>query len=129
VKSSGKVVYFTATFPYLMLTALFFRGVTLPGAMDGLVFYMKPDFAKLAESQVWIDAGTQVFFSFAATFGGMVALGSYNKYHRDFIRDCSIIAAINVSSSFFAGCVIFSFLGFMSHTSGLPIKDVVESGW
>eukprot|EP00094_Tigriopus_californicus_P013559 TCALIF_13116-PA protein Name:"Similar to Slc6a13 Sodium- and chloride-dependent GABA transporter 2 (Rattus norvegicus)" AED:0.14 eAED:0.14 QI:285/0.6/0.54/1/0.7/0.72/11/220/640 len=128
VHSSGKVVYFTSTFPYLMLVVLFIRGVTLPGAMNGLIFYLKPDFTKLMQSQVWIDAGTQVFYSYCVAFGGMVALGSFNKYHRDFVRDCSIIASINAFSSMFGGCVIFSVLGYMSYISGIPIDQVAESG-
>ena len=47
-----QVVYFTATFPYVMLTVLIVRGVTLNGATDGIIFYLKPDFTKLAEAQV-----------------------------------------------------------------------------
>ena len=47
-----QVVYFTAVFPYVMLTVLLVRGVTLDGAADGLVFYLKPDFSRLAEAQV-----------------------------------------------------------------------------
>ena len=53
VKSSGKVVYFTALFPYIMITALLIRGLTLPGAINGLKFYVTPDFSKLLQSQVF----------------------------------------------------------------------------
>ena len=46
------MVYFTATFPYLMLLVLLVRGVTLPGAGRGIQFYLYPDLGRLADPQV-----------------------------------------------------------------------------
>ena len=58
----------------------------------------------------------------------MLTMGSYNKYHRDFIWDCTIISGINVFSSLFGGLAIFSVIGYMSYISGVPINQVAEAG-
>lgn len=49
---SLQVVYFTATFPYLMLLVLLIRGVMLPGAYEGIIYYVKPDLLRLKDPQV-----------------------------------------------------------------------------
>lgn len=64
IQSSGKVVYFTATFPYLILTVLFVRGATLDGATDGLLYYITPNWNRVNDIEVWRDAAVQVFYSF-----------------------------------------------------------------
>ncbi|XP_041952608.1 sodium- and chloride-dependent creatine transporter 1 isoform X1 [Alosa sapidissima] len=128
VKSTGKVVYFTALFPYLVLVVLFVHGVSLPGAVDGIVYYLKPDWSKLTEAQVWIDAGTQIFFSYAIGLGALTALGSYNRFNNNCYQDAFVLALINSGTSFFAGFVVFSVLGFMAAEQGVDISRVAESG-
>uniref|UniRef100_A0A673XLN2 Transporter n=1 Tax=Salmo trutta TaxID=8032 RepID=A0A673XLN2_SALTR len=128
VKSTGKVVYFTATFPYLMLVVLLVRGLTLPGAIDGIKFYLYPDPARLTDPQVWMDAGTQIFYSYAICIGCLTALGSYNKYDNNCYKDCVYLCLLNSGTSFVAGFAIFSVLGFMAYEQGTDISTVAESG-
>ncbi|XP_037642349.1 sodium- and chloride-dependent GABA transporter 2-like isoform X1 [Sebastes umbrosus] len=128
VKSSGKVVYFTATFPYLMMLALLVRGVTLPGAIDGIRFYLSPDPTRLTDPRVWMDAGSQILFSYAVCTGCLVSLGSYNKYNNNCYKDAFALCLLNSTTSLIAGFAIFSVLGFMSYELGVDIATVAESG-
>ncbi|KAG9472198.1 hypothetical protein GDO78_020860 [Eleutherodactylus coqui] len=128
VQSTGKIVYFTSTFPYVMLTILLIRGVTLPGAYNGIMFYLKPDTSRLKDPQVWIDAGTQIFYSLAITMGFTIGIGSYNQYKYNCYRDCIVLCLFDSFTSFMGGFAIFSVLGFMAQEQGLPISEVAESG-
>ncbi|KAM8867258.1 sodium- and chloride-dependent GABA transporter 2-like [Synchiropus picturatus] len=128
VKSTGKVVYITATFPYVMLIVLLVRGLTLPGATEGIIYYLYPDPSRLADPQVWMDAGSQIFFSYGVCTGVLTSLGSYNKYQNNCYRDCIYLCLLNSFTSFLAGFAIFSVLGFMSKEQGVDISLVAESG-
>ncbi|XP_026865680.2 sodium- and chloride-dependent GABA transporter 3-like isoform X2 [Electrophorus electricus] len=128
IKSTGKVVYFTATFPYVMLLVLLIRGLTLPGALQGIMFYVYPDPQHLLDPQMWMEAGTQVFFSYSITVGSITTLGSYNPYTNNCYRDSFWLCLLNSCTSVVAGFAVFSVLGFMAHEQGVAVEDVAESG-
>lgn len=111
-----------------MLTVLFIRGVTLPGAGLGIEYYLKPDFERLLDPHVWSDAATQIFYSLSACTGGLIAMASYNKFNNNFLRDSLIVCFVNCGTSVFAGLVIFSVLGFMATEKGVPVKEVAKGG-
>ncbi|XP_035460227.2 sodium- and chloride-dependent betaine transporter isoform X1 [Scophthalmus maximus] len=141
IRSSGKVVYFTATFPYLLLLLLFFRGVTLPGAATGLGYYLTPDFSRLADPFMWLDAMTNVIYSYALSHGVLTALGSYNRYNNDCYsavsrcglvlfsrRDCLVLCGLNSATCIFSGVVVYSVLGFLAEQQGMAVGDVAAAG-
>ncbi|CAL1288664.1 unnamed protein product [Larinioides sclopetarius] len=125
---SGKLIYVTATFPYVILLILLIRGVTLEGAWDGILYFVQPRWEKLLEPKVWVAAGTQVFFTFGIGFGSVVNLGSYNKFSHNFFRDSIFICILNPLTSILAGVVIFSVLGYMAHVQNVLVDEVVKSG-
>ncbi|XP_033898057.3 sodium-dependent noradrenaline transporter-like [Acipenser ruthenus] len=128
VKTSGKVVYITATMPYVVLFVLVIRGITLPGAMDGIRAYLHIDLKRLNNATVWIDAATQIFYSLGAGFGVLIAFASYNKFDNNCYRDAILTSTINCVTSFFSGFAIFSVLGYMAYMHGVNIEDVATEG-
>merc|ERR1712096_299065 len=128
VKSSGKVVYFTATFPYLVLIVLLVLGVTLPGAGDGLCYLFVPKWEKLASFTVWRRAAGQVFFSLGISWGGIIMFGSYNKFTARVHIDAHVVSLIDFLTSLMASIVIFSTLGHSAHQLGVPVESVAKGG-
>lgn len=112
IQSSGKVVYFTALFPYMILIIFFGRAVTLKGAGAGLKHMFTPDMSKLLNPNVWLDAACQVFYSLGLAFGSLIAFASYNPMKNNCKRDAIFMCCITVFTATFATIDIFAVLGF-----------------
>ncbi|NXE14590.1 SC6A7 protein, partial [Lophotis ruficrista] len=128
IRSAGKVMYFTATFPYLVILILLIRGATLQGSLSGVHFYLSSDWSRLQSAQVWSDAASQIFYSLGIGFGGLLSMASYNKFDNNVIRDTLVITIGSCCTSLFAGFAIFSVLGHMAWRKQVPVGSVVDSG-
>ncbi|XP_038151362.1 sodium- and chloride-dependent GABA transporter ine isoform X1 [Cyprinodon tularosa] len=128
VKSTGKVVYFTAVFPYFVLFALLINNVQLPGAKEGMLYFVTPVWGKLFEVKVWVNAAAQVFNSLGIAFGCMISMASYNKFNHNITRDVLIVSLTNSFTSILAGFVIFSAIGHMSYKHNLPVDNIATDG-
>ena len=109
---------------FVLIAILVAWSVTLDGAGAGLEAYVTPDFAKLSEPRVWIDAYSQIFFTLSLAFGIMIAYTSYLPAKADITGAAIRTAFINSGFSLFAGVAVFSVLGFMAQHEGKAISEV-----
>ena len=128
VRSVSKVVMVTVPLPMVLLVILLIRGLTLPGAMDGIRYYLTPDFSKLTDLRIWMRAYGQIFFSLSLASGVMIGYGSYLGKKAEITNSAFITGLANCGTSFFSGFVVFSMLGYLAKIQGLPVSEVTKSG-
>ena len=121
VKRIGKVVALTVPIPTILLIILTIRGLTLPGAMEGISYYLTPDFSRLGDVNVWLAAYAQVFFSFSLAQGIMITYASFLKKKSDLTNNAFIIALADAGTSFLAGFAVFSVVGYLAMSQGIGV--------
>jgi solute carrier family 6 amino acid transporter-like protein 5/7/9/14 len=96
--------------------------------MNGIIYYLKPDFSKLGDLQVWGEASAQAFASLSLGGGGWITLSSYNKFKNRCDRDSFLVGIGNALTSIYSGFVIFSVLGYMAYIKGVSMDHVTAKG-
>ena len=127
-KTVSKVVYVTVCLPWLLLVVFVVRGMTLPGSMDGIVYYLQPHFKELLNPSVWIAAYGQIFYSLSIGFGIMIAYASFLRKDAEIINSAIIITLSNCSTSFIGGFAVFGSLGYYAHITGQAVENVLKGG-
>lgn len=128
VKGLGRVVMITMPLPFILILILMVRGITLPGAVDGLNFYLASDFSQLANAQVWLAAYGQVFFSLSLAMGIMIAYASYLPKGADISNNAFMTSLGDALTAFLAGIVVFSTTGYVAYRLGVPVNEAIASG-
>ena len=113
---------------FLSIVIITIRGLTLPGALDGLNYFFKPDFSKILDGRVWIAAYGQIFYSLSICFGIMLAYSSYLPKKSDIVNNAFITAFGNCSFSLLSGIAVFSILGNMALNNGKAVAEVAKDG-
>ncbi|XP_055624579.1 sodium-dependent nutrient amino acid transporter 1-like [Toxorhynchites rutilus septentrionalis] len=129
IRSSGKASYFLAIFPYVIIIILLVHACTLKGAMNGILYFLTPQWDQLMNVTVWYEAVTQCFFSLSVCFGGIIAYSSFNNFSNNVYRDAMIISWLDTFTSIIAGCIVFGVIGNLAYvTEQEDIQQVVKSG-
>ncbi|XP_050710225.1 sodium-dependent nutrient amino acid transporter 1-like isoform X2 [Eriocheir sinensis] len=128
VRSSGRAAYFTALFPYVVLVAMLIRGVTLPGSLEGILFFLTPRWEMLLNPGVWYAAVDQALFSLTIGFGVVMTLASYNDFRNNVHLDATIISFADTFTSLLAGITTFAILGHLANEMGVEVSEVVKGG-
>lgn len=128
VLSLGPVVKITATAPFVLLAILIVRGVTLPGAEEGLRALFIPDWAALWDVKLWQAAVSQSFFSANLAFGYYMIAGSHRAEKAEVAKTSLWVLGGNFVVSVLCGLAVFSTLGFMAAQQGVPVSEAATGG-
>ncbi|MCI5763931.1 MAG: sodium-dependent transporter, partial [Actinobacillus porcinus] len=82
------------------------RNITLPGAIEGITYYLKPDFSKIS-AELFIKVLGQVFFALSLGFGVLITLSSYLSKEENLIQTAVITGFTNTIIAVLAGFMIF----------------------
>ncbi len=95
---------------------------TLPGAMEGLRNYLLPDFSRVADPQLLVDAMGQAFFSLSLGVGTMLIYGSYISKEENLPTVGTLVALLDVGIAVLAGLLILPAM-YVALGAGVQIFD------
>jgi neurotransmitter:Na+ symporter, NSS family len=89
-----------------LLLFLIIYALTLDGAMEGVTFYLQPDFSALTVRTIY-DAMSQAFFSLSLGLAALITYGSYLRKQDSIIGSATMVTGADVMIAFMAGLMIF----------------------
>ena len=93
----------------IIILLLIIYALTLPNSIDGIVFYLVPDFSQI-NLTVAGNALGQAFFSLSLGMGMLITYGSYIDKNNNIINSAALITLTDVGIAFLAGLIIFPFV-------------------
>ncbi|MEA4854692.1 MAG: sodium-dependent transporter [Christensenella sp.] len=128
IEKMAKIVKWIVIIPVIILVIMCFQAVNMPGASEGIRYYITPDWSALGNFDVWRAAFGQVAYSMSILFALMITYGSFLNKNSDIPKDSLVIGLADMGISLLAGFVVFSTLGYLSFESGVPIDGLNFQG-
>ncbi len=91
---------------FLILIVIIVYGLTLPNAMDGVAFYLLPDFSLINGRTIYTALG-QAFFSLSLGMGALITYGSYINKNDNIVNSAALVTIADTAVAFLAGLMIF----------------------
>ncbi|XP_046552145.1 sodium- and chloride-dependent glycine transporter 2-like [Haliotis rubra] len=129
VKLSGKIVYVTVSCPYILILVFLVRSSTLPGAVDGVMFYIMPDFNKLADPKVWMEALGLSLYQMGISYGFLITMAAHNPVTNNCLKDATFITMLTLLSQIFFGFAVFCITGHVAYKRDVSIDHFQTSGF
>ncbi|XP_046559157.1 sodium- and chloride-dependent betaine transporter-like [Haliotis rubra] len=129
IKVSGKVVYFTVCAPYILITIFLIRGCLLPGSADGIYYYMYPNFEKLVDPKIWIEACNYALSAPGIAFGCLPTMAGHNKLNNNCLRDALVLVTAVALTTMYMGFAFFAIMGHVAHLRGVTVDSFQYSGY
>ena len=124
----GKVSKILLPILCLIVVVIVAFSLTLPGASIGYMQIFTPDWGALTNLNVWLAAFGQIVFSLSLGMSIALTYSSYLPEGSKLADNALIVAFSNSGFEVFNSIGIFSILGFMALSSGVPFNELVTEG-
>lgn len=91
---------------FILFLVIAVRVAFLPGAAEGYLYLLRPDWSRLLEAETWVMAMGQAFFSLSINGAGMLIYGSYMKKSESILRHAGMTAVLDTLAALLAGFAI-----------------------
>ncbi|XP_046544078.1 sodium- and chloride-dependent glycine transporter 2-like [Haliotis rubra] len=128
VKVIGKVMFVTVPLIFLLLLALFLRGMTLPGSLEGIQYLLIPSVRGLLDERTWTSALLSALYTVGVASGTINTLASYKRFRSTALRDSFIVVGVSLVVGIVSSLMMFGFFGALAEHKHVSMGQVVDGG-
>ncbi|XP_046555674.1 sodium- and chloride-dependent glycine transporter 1-like [Haliotis rubra] len=129
IRVTGKLVYVTVGVPLVLIVVFLIRGCLLPGSAEGMHYFIKPNFDKLREPGIWVEACSYALFSLNVGMGFNITMSRYNKINNNCLRDAVCVCIVDLLVTILVGFSFFSIIGHVAYQRGVTVEAFASSGF